>query len=287
MIPTSRLMAIATCAAAAALHLSGLAGLEPAAPVAIAGGQVGGQEAALGTAFVDLAQGSRAVVAPDDLDRLVPLTPTAAQPSPKGPAPEDALQPLGPREPSPAPRAEAHRAALVPVAPPDRPIASTVTRTQRLSARDPDRQILQRSPKPPTRPRAVAHVEPARASPRGNQAEVNARAGQVDGSAPSQGRRSTGTPATTRTGNAAASTYPGLVMQRIQRVRQPSIRAQGAAVVAFRIAANGGVGAVSIAQSSGSPRLDRAAMDVIRRAAPFPQPPQGAKTAFSIQIRAR
>ncbi|WP_156883657.1 energy transducer TonB family protein, partial [Salipiger mucosus] len=46
----------------------------------------------------------------------------------------------------------------------------------------------------------------------------------------------------------------------------------------------GGLAGVSIARSSGSRRLDRDAMRVIQRAAPFPPPPSGARRSYSIQI---
>jgi protein TonB len=49
----------------------------------------------------------------------------------------------------------------------------------------------------------------------------------------------------------------------------------GVVKVAFAIDEGGGLISVRIAASSGSPVLDEAAIDLIRRAAPFPPPPRG------------
>ncbi|KAA0916380.1 energy transducer TonB, partial [Aquicoccus porphyridii] len=88
-------------------------------------------------------------------------------------------------------------------------------------------------------------------------------------------------------GSAAASNYPGLVMRRLSRAGRPRVNARGEAVVGFTIADNGGLAALGIARSSGSAALDRAALGIVRGAAPFPKPPRGAERRFSIRIRGR
>ena len=140
---------------------------------------------------------------------------------------------------------------------------------------------------PPTIPRRVTRTEQATPAPRGNQAQTNARAGQTDGAAnAAASQRATGNQQSARAGNAAVSNYPGQVVRRIQRVRRPRIKDVGApAVVTFRIAANGGLSAVSIRRSSGSAELDRAAIQMIQRAAPFPPPPPGAQRSFNMPIQ--
>ncbi|MFP4405629.1 energy transducer TonB, partial [Rhodosalinus sp.] len=123
-------------------------------------------------------------------------------------------------------------------------------------------------------------------TPQGN-AEQNARAGQASGEAQAEAvSRGAGGPSR-ETGNAAASNYPGEVMRKLSRVRRPSVSARGAAVVTFRIAPGGALAGVSIARSSGSTRLDRAALAMVQRAAPFPPPPRGAQRSFSIEIAGR
>ena len=126
----------------------------------------------------------------------------------------------------------------------------------------------------------------AQAARQGN-AEQNARAGQAAGQAQAEAVSRGAGGQSPETGNAAASNYPGEVMRKLSRVRRPSVSARGAAVVAFRIAPSGALAGLSIARSSGSTRLDRAALTVVQRAAPFPPPPQGAQRSFSIEIAGR
>ncbi|MBN8294934.1 energy transducer TonB, partial [Rhodobacter sp. NTK016B] len=116
----------------------------------------------------------------------------------------------------------------------------------------------------------------------------NARRGASDGSAGAAAQSAPSpAPQASAPGNAAASNYPGQVMRRIQRVRQVRLRARGSAVVAFTIAANGGLASASLARRSGSAELDQAALDHIRRAAPFPSPPPGAQRQFSFEFVGR
>ncbi|MGP1356020.1 TonB family protein, partial [Roseicyclus sp.] len=96
-------------------------------------------------------------------------------------------------------------------------------------------------------------------------------------------------PVPTRTpqaGNTAeAANYPGQVLRRIARQGRPRVRHDGAdAVVTFRIDAGGGLASLGLARSSGNPALDEAALSIVRSAAPFPRPPAGAQTAFSINF---
>lgn len=59
---------------------------------------------------------------------------------------------------------------------------------------------------------------------------------------------------------------------------------QGLAVIQFKMEKNGQVSAVRVHQSSGSAILDRAALNAVRQAAPFPRAPQG---MFSYPVRMR
>ncbi len=93
--------------------------------------------------------------------------------------------------------------------------------------------------------------------------------------------------ASVKAGNAAASNYPGKVYSKIQRTRQKSAGGSGAAMVAFAVGAGGQITSISLAGSSGNASLDRAALDHVRRAAPFPAPPDGAQTRFNIPIEFR
>lgn len=190
------------------------------------------------------------------------------------------------------------------------PDAATATRAAR--SRDPaaPREVvaavpetsegLQVSRRPQTRPRAVETAAAARQSPEperktearrtsGSNASRDATrgstSGRKDATATRQGRD------TARRddaqGNAAASNYPGKVMRHLARVPRPRATSRGAALVRFNIAAGGRLASVGLARSSGSSRLDRAALTVVQRAAPFPVPPQGAQRRFSVEIKGR
>lgn len=57
---------------------------------------------------------------------------------------------------------------------------------------------------------------------------------------------------------------------------------QGRAVVRFSIRRDGALGEARLAASSGSPALDQAALETVRRAAPFPAPPAGTGAALTL-----
>jgi protein TonB len=84
-------------------------------------------------------------------------------------------------------------------------------------------------------------------------------------------------------GKVSSGRYAANVRAAIGRHR-PAVRAGGSATVAFSIGPAGGLQGVQIVRSSGKPALDQAAIATVRSAAPFPPPPPGAKSTFSIQI---
>jgi len=163
----------------------------------------------------------------------------------------------------------------------------------------PDEPVL---PIPQARPFRQVDVDRARAAEqqqqratrqqaRGTQqgqANRNARAGRADGQAQgSNANRSEGNRRAREAGNAAASNYPGRVYAKIRRTRQRAAGGRGTVRVRFSIGGSGGLAGVSVAASSGSATVDRAALDHIRRAAPFPAPPPGAQRRFVIPIEIR
>ena len=94
---------------------------------------------------------------------------------------------------------------------------------------------------------------------------------------------------------AAVTNYPGKVAGKLRRSwRFPrSLRgkaSRGEVLVSFTVAANGSASGVRVARSSGSSDLDRAAMDAVRRAAPFPPIPSAAgrrSWAFTVPLAVR
>lgn len=136
-------------------------------------------------------------------------------------------------------------------------------------------------PKPSKKPKTAAPKKP-----KGN-ATRNARAGESTGKRGAKAKTSGSGGRTQQAGNAAVSNYPGKVMRKISRIPRPRVNARGSATIAFRISQSGGLAAVSVARSSGSSALDRAALRIVQRAAPFPRPPSGARRSFSIKIQGR
>ncbi|MGR3621073.1 TonB family protein [Pseudophaeobacter sp.] len=160
---------------------------------------------------------------------------------------------------------------------------------------EPQSQPVLQSLRPSERPKRPA-PEPVRqtlskpaptplvAKPRGN-SEVNATQGVATSTGTQTGgqAQTVGGTATVQ-GNAAADNYPGQVMRRIQRAKRVA-DVRGVAIVRFSIAASGGLAAVRLARSSGSGKLDGIALAQVRRAAPFPPPPAGAKRSFAVRIK--
>jgi protein TonB len=156
------------------------------------------------------------------------------------------------------------------------------------------------SPRPPARspdlsegrsealPRR-AETEPRDITASAGNAERTARAGAAIGRRDAEAARGATRPTDTaaRAGNAVASDYPGVVMRHVSRVRRPNIAARGVARVTFRIAGSGALLGARLSRSSGSAALDRAALTVIRRAAPFPPPPAATARSFTVEIRGR
>ncbi len=160
---------------------------------------------------------------------------------------------------------------------------------------------VQVSRRPQARPRKIEEATAARQSPEpeqreprsrstsGNNATRDATAGSATGrESAASARQGNDTARRSETqGNAAAGNYPGQVMRHLARVPRPRATARGAALVRFTIAAGGRLASVGLARSSGSGRLDRSALTVVRRAAPFPAPPAGAQRSFSVRIEGR
>ncbi|WP_083099260.1 TonB family protein [Pseudophaeobacter leonis] len=177
------------------------------------------------------------------------------------------------------------------------PVAATQPVEANVQPPEPQSPPVTESLRPPERPKpeVVRRTDPkpapksaqkTSAKPRGN-GNVNATRGVASStrSQPGGQAQTTGGSAKVQ-GNAAASNYAGLVMRRIQRAkRRADVR--GEALVRFSITSGGGVASVSLARSSGSGKLDGIALAQVRRAAPFPPPPPGARTSFTVRIKGK
>lgn len=157
----------------------------------------------------------------------------------------------------------------------------------------PDRspRPARRPPEPPAERPAERRAEPApQPVARGN-ADRSALRGAASGQ--TSGQRSTtapgarGAPDAAPAATAAApAAYGAAVIRKIRGTRVRSAPGRGIAVVGFEIGAGGALTGARILRSSGSAGLDAAAMDHIRRAAPFPPPP-GGRASFSFEFVGR
>lgn len=280
MIPGSRALKAAAVIVALAVHTVLGWALVTDEQVRIAG-ETGTREARIGTSFADMAAGTLQAEAAHEIAE--PTTPdvvrAAEAPTPVETPPDGApaitaqsVTQVVPRETTPQDIVEADEASTAAVTPSVRPKQrSEVVKQQGEQAAAPKAQ----------KKRA------AKKQPRGNAAQ-DATAGSATGKAEAEATASGTAGGTAKAaGNAAASNYPGLVMQKIARVPRPRAGGRGTAVVAFRVATSGALAGVSIARSSGSAVLDREALRMIRRAAPFPAPPAGAQRRFRISIEGR
>ncbi|WP_457584127.1 TonB family protein [Ensifer canadensis] len=93
-------------------------------------------------------------------------------------------------------------------------------------------------------------------------------------------------------GNASFDNYKGKVRTKVNRKHRYPAQARrqgitGTATVSFVVSADGGLSGLRLAGSSGSPILDQAALETVRRAAPFPPIPADAGRSswtFSLPI---
>lgn len=73
-------------------------------------------------------------------------------------------------------------------------------------------------------------------------------------------------------------------MKKVRATKRKTGAGRGTVVVGFSIAPDGSLAGVQVLQGSGNAALDRIATDHIRRAAPFPVPPEGAETGYSFEF---
>ena len=275
------------CSVAAHATILGLASKDEAPQVE---GGAPATVAELGNSFADMAAG---VMTPDAVETVQEV----AEP----PAPVEMAR----AEPVEAVPAETQPSVAVPVAPvpttplqaqerPSEVIAALTPEVQRALPEEPATQVSRR---PALRPRSIEAQAPKpqpkpapkpKPQPKGN-ARANAAAGATDGQAGAKARAAADrqAAAAASAANAAASNYPGQVMARIARLPRPRTSSRGSATIAFTIAGNGGLSGARVAASSGSAQLDQAALELVRRASPFPPPPKGAQRSFSIRIKGR
>lgn len=134
--------------------------------------------------------------------------------------------------------------------------------------------------------RPVEVLEPVRKKNRPKPKEkkrVTSVGGPVGRAAGNAGRTSSSS------SGASVSNYSSRVLSHLRRYkRHPGGRARGTVRMVFVLGPNGSVRSAKITGGSGSPALNKAALAMVRRAAPFPSFPSGIgkpSLTFSVPVR--
>ncbi|MDH6264741.1 TonB family protein [Rhizobium sp. SG_E_25_P2] len=132
--------------------------------------------------------------------------------------------------------------------------------------------------KPQKKPvkKTVAKTDQKKRKGQNTQQQYNADRGRSDAKNKGQSAKDASKGAASReNGNAARSNYKGLVERKLSRA-QKRVRARGKGVltVSFTIMANGSVSGARVSRSSGDPKLDSTGLQIVSKAAPFPEIPQ-------------
>ncbi|MBK0328974.1 energy transducer TonB [Rhodobacteraceae bacterium F11138] len=86
-------------------------------------------------------------------------------------------------------------------------------------------------------------------------------------------------------GNASVTNYAGRVLVHLNRAPSVRISMRGAAWVHFVINPDGSLARVDIIDSTGSFEIEQAAREQVRKAAPFPRPPDGTRKTLTFVYR--
>lgn len=311
----SRALIAKSAAVALALAIHGAAMMQFSSDMTVEmDSSAGAAQAMIGSSFEDMSVGTLAATQteelaetvepepdttpPTELTRTEPPEPTPPVETPpveqvQKPAETTPLAQPTPLEP-PAPDALALTPTVAeakPLEPPKTETLKPVKQVETVKAEQPkpEKTVKAVEPvKPPKKPVVKKPVKTKpKAAPKGNAKQNNTKGSATGTQAAKAKTQGTKTGKAAASGNAAVSNYPGKVMRKISRVSRPRSTTRGSVVVAFTIASSGGLSGLSVAKSSGNAKLDQLALGVIRKAAPFPKPPAGARRSFSITIKGR
>jgi protein TonB len=274
-------------------------GEQPPEPALIAGGEAM-EVAVLGNAFEEtiLAGNPDEAIEPEEIEpeevdpqpveEVAEVTPvqseiTAEEPTDIIPTEADVILPAEEISPVAADQPEftATVAPMETVVPEEKPEPEEVVKAEPEKKPEPKKKPEKEKPK--TKP------VKKKAGDEGKQQETVTK-GQADGvegaTATAQGKKGA---VARQSGNSNFANYIGKVRAKLARTKRypPSARrekAQGTVTVRFVVSADGGASGVSIVRSSGFAVLDEAAIDAVRRAAPFPDTPDGTSEPFVIPI---
>lgn len=182
------------------------------------------------------------------------------QPQPEPPAAAPEPQPVPQPEPKPQP-------APVPPkpVPPAKPMKSAPAKPSPVAA-----------PAAPTAEGELSAPAPAAAQAVLSDTPAPMAEGAASGSATALG--------TPNARNVEQDDYLRIVWTRIMRYRPARVPVAGTTRLRFTLASDGELLSAEVADSSGNATLDRAALDAVRRAAPFPSPPQSSSPVQHFEI---
>ncbi|MBK1718439.1 energy transducer TonB [Thiocystis violacea] len=239
--------------------------------------------------------------------------PTPAPPASAPPADTEAKpEVVSMADPAPLPIAETSPALPIPPAPAVKPVADTPkpapARAKAAPARKPApprtaatkpeakpkaRSTAKPTPAKPSKPARTASQKPSSApssKPAPSHA-VASRSGQGPGASPRQG--SSGQSASTATKAASERDYLNALQGAIARHQQYPMNARrqqqsGVATLAFVIRADGGIGQIRVAKSSGHSALDQAALQAMYRLGRFkPIPKSFGRQSWPLRVPIR
>jgi protein TonB len=157
------------------------------------------------------------------------------------------------------------------------------------SATAPVTQPVEQPPEPKAQPPQITAVQPAPepkriAAPTQKKADES-KAKQSAAPAPTDTASGVG-----RGRSDSSSNYNGIVAAHLQRhKRYPAVAraagSQGVAKVSFSLDGGGRVTSVRLADGSGIAAIDQEAVAMVRRASPFPAPPDGQGRNFTVPVR--
>lgn len=190
----------------------------------------------------------------------------------------------------PAPSAEPEK-IVAEVEPTPEPVKKPVEKPLKKAETKPLKKPKQKAEQPKKADKAPAkkRENAAKAGSAGN-GQADARKGEADGAANGTATAAGKNGSSATAGNASASNYPGKVVSKLRRAlrsisRSARAKAQNDVHVSFVVNASGGVGSVRIVQGSGSADLDSAALETVRRAAPFPPiPPESGRSSWQFTL---
>ncbi|MBM2712001.1 TonB family protein [Mesorhizobium caraganae] len=232
--------------------------------------------------------------APDAIDVALvtdpqPPKPEAVQPAPPTEAPQSVKEPPAPK---PAPEA-AEQATVAPdtltaAIPNDKSVAPAVERSTPPAVQPQSSEAPPAAEPPVDLPAAKPPVPSPRPSAPAGSGEVRGAADGEERDAPavaSKGKKQGAA------GNAMEARYSGEIQKKLARANRRvskaiQEKASNNARVVFVVMADGSIGEVQLAESSGSDELDQFALKLVRQQAPFPPiPPETGRSSWVFRAR--